>query len=50
MRIGHEHVKAKLENLNILSCARVSIAVENWMAWFSRSSGFISAKIENLSS
>ena len=50
MRVGREHVKANPEVLTILSCARVSIAVENWMASrFSRRSGFISPQNENLS-
>ena len=50
MRVDHDHVKAEPEILNILLCARVSIAVENWMARISRSSGFISPQNENLSS
>ena len=51
MRVGREHVKANPEILTILSCVRVSIAVENWMASrFSRRSGFISPQNENLSS
>ena len=51
MRVGREHVKANPEILTILSCARVSIVVENWMASrFSRRSGFISPQNENLSS
>ena len=28
---AHEHVIGKSETLNILSCERVFIAVENWM-------------------
>ena len=48
MRVGHELVKAKPKNLNTLSCARVFIAVENWMARFSPSNGFLSPKNENL--
>lgn len=48
MRVGHELVKAKPKRLNTLSCARVSMAVENWMARFSPSKWFISPKNENL--
>ena len=38
----------KSEILNILSCERVFIAVENWMARCSRTSGLISPQNENL--
>ena len=46
----HEHVIGKSEILNTLSCERVFIAVENWMARFSRTSGVISPQNENISS
>ena len=45
---AREHVVGKSETLNILSCERVFIAVENWMARCSRTSGLISPQNENL--
>ena len=45
---AREHVMGKSETLNILSCERVFIAVENWMAKCSRTSGLISPQNENL--
>ena len=45
---AREHVMGKSETLNILSCERVFIAVENWMARCSRTSGLISPQNENL--
>ena len=39
-------VIGKSEILNILSCERVFIAVENWMARCSRTSGLISPQNE----
>ena len=45
---AREHVIGKPEVLNILSCARVFIAVENWMAMCSRTSEFTSPQKENL--
>ena len=44
----YEHVIGKSEILNILSCERVVIAVENWMARCSRTGGLISPQNENL--
>ena len=38
---AREHVIGKSEILNISSCERVFIAVENWMARCSRTSGLI---------
>ena len=45
---AREHVTGKSETLNILSCERVFIAVENWMARCSRTIGLISPQNENL--
>ena len=45
---AREHVIGKSEILNILSCEKVFIAVENWMARGSRTSGLISPQNENL--
>ena len=45
---AREHVIGKSEILNILSGERVFIAVENWMASCSRTSGLISPQNENL--
>ena len=39
---AREHVIGKSEILIILSCERVFIAVENWMARCSRTNGLIS--------
>ena len=40
----------KVRDLNILSCERVFIAVENWMARCSRTSGLISLQNDSLCS
>ena len=46
---AREHVIRKSKIWNILSCKRVFIAVENWMARCSRTSGLISfQKLETL--
>ena len=45
---AREHVVGKSETLNILSCERVFIAVENWMAKCSRTIGLILPQNENL--
>ena len=45
---AREHVMGKSETLNILSCERGFIAVENWMAWCSRTIGLILPQNENL--
>ena len=45
---AREHVVGKSETLNILSCERVFIAVENWMAKSSRTIGLILPQNENL--
>ena len=43
-----EHEIGKSEILNILSCEKVFITVENWMARCSRTSGHISPQNEYL--
>ena len=45
---AREHVMGKSETLNILSCERVFIAVENWTARCSRTIGLILPQNENL--
>ena len=45
---AREHMIGKSEILNILSCEKVFIAVENWTASCSRTSGFTSPQNENL--
>ena len=45
---AREHVIGKSETLNILSCERVFIALENWMARCYRTIGLISPQNENL--
>ena len=45
---AREHVMGKSETLNILSCERDFIAVENWMARCSRTIGLILPQNENL--
>ena len=45
---AREHVMGKSESLNILSCERGFIAVENWMARCSQTIGLILPQNENL--
>ena len=45
---AREHVMGKSGTLNILSCERVFIEVENWIARCSRTIGLISPQNENL--
>ena len=45
---AREHVMGKSETLNILSCERGFIAVDNWMAMCSQTIGLILPQNENL--